>query len=115
MEGERMKSVLAFATAAVVLLPSGCSDATYPFQQVTSGFDFTYSLPTAGSVEITVQNCYMSVVRILVSSQQQSEGEHSGSWDLMTESGERVSDGLYYIRVELDGDVAETMMYEVYS
>lgn len=110
-----MKSVLAITATAVMLLPSGCSDATYPFQQVTSGFSFTYSLPEAGSVEITVQNCYMNVVRTLVYGQQQAEGAHDSSWDLLTDGGERVADGLYYIRIELDGDVVETMMYEVYS
>jgi len=110
-----MKSALLFVVTAGILVLSGCTDATFPFEQVTSEFDFSYNLPEAGVVDITVLNCYMSSIRTLVSDQQQGSGQHSSSWDLLNSDEDRVEDGLYYIRVKIDDLLLETKMYEVSS
>jgi hypothetical protein len=94
---------------------TGCNDSTYPFEQVTDEFTFTYDLPNEGVVDLIVLNCYMTDVRTLLSDSTQSSGTHSSSWDLLDESALRVPDGLYYIRIILDDDVIETQMYEVYE
>jgi len=98
----------------LALLP-GCDDATYPFEEVTSAFTFQYELSQSGSVDVLVLNCYVSEVRNLLADSAQTAGMHSLSWDLQDESGNRVPDGLYYIRILLNDDIVETLMYEVHQ
>ncbi len=105
-----------FAVLPVILmLLAGCDSSTYPFDKVTDEFTFTYNLPEDGIVDVIVLNCYMNEVRTLVSAESQTSGEHSLSWNLNDGDGSRVPDGLYYIRIILDGNVIETKMYEVYK
>ncbi len=110
-----MGKILMFLLPALLLISAGCNDSTYPFDQVTEGFTFTYDLPNEGVVDLFVLNCYMNNIRILLADSAQSSGSHSSSWDLRNESGVRVTDGLYYIRIILDENVIETQMYEVYQ
>lgn len=99
----------------ILILLAGCDSSTYPFDEVTDEFTFTYNLPEDGIVDVIVLNCYMNEVRTLVSAESQTSGEHSLSWNLNDGDGSRVPDGLYYIRIILDGNVIETKMYEVYK
>ena len=109
-----MGKILLFLMPALLLMSAGCDDSTYPFEQVTEEFTFSYDLPDAGVVDLIVLNCYMKNVRTLLADSTQSSGSHSSSWDLLDEDAIRVLDGLYYIRIILDDDVIETQMYEVY-
>ena len=108
------RNILTFLPVALLLL-AGCIDSTYPFTEVTEEFTFTYNLPEDGVVDVIVLNCYMNGVRTLVSGESQTSGDHSLSWNLNDEDGSRVPDGLYYIRIILDGNVIETKMYEVHK
>lgn len=107
--------ILLVLVPAMLLLLTGCADNTYPFTEVTDEFTFTYSLPEEGVVDVIVLNCYMNNVRTLISSESQTSGEHTSSWNLQNKDGERVPDGLYYIRIILDDEVIETQMYEVHK
>ena len=113
--GGNMKAYLAALTAALILFAVGCTDNTFPFTEVTSGFTFTYNLQHEGVVDIFVLNCYMNNVRNILTGTTQAAGDHSASWDLNDEDGLRVPDGLYYIRIVLDDIVIDTGMYEVYQ
>ena len=97
----------------LVLIP-GCDDNSYPFDSVTDPFVFSYDLQESGIVDVNVLNCYVVTVRTLLSDSTQSAGVHSQMWDLLDQEGQRVPDGLYYIRIILDDEVIETQMYEVY-
>lgn len=81
--------------SALLILSAGCDDSTYPFDQVTDEFTFTYDLPNEGVVDLIVLNCYMNNIRTLMSDSTQTSGNHSSSWNLKDEDGVRVSDGLY--------------------
>ena len=110
-----MKRKVLILLPVVLLLMAGCIDSTYPFTEVTEEFTFTYNLPEDGIVDVIVLNCYMNGVRTLISAESQTSGDHSSSWNLNDGEGSRVPDGLYYIRIVLDGSVIETKMYEVYK
>lgn len=110
-----MGKILMFLLPALLLISAGCDDCTYPFDQVTDEFSFTYDLPNEGVVDLIVLNCYMNNVRTLLSDTTQVSGSHTSSWDLQDESSLRVPDGLYYIRIILNDDVIETKMYEVHK
>lgn len=110
-----MGKLLLFLMPALLLISAGCNDSTYPFEQVTEEFTFTYDLPNEGVVDLIVLNCYMNNIRTLLADTAQSSGSHTSSWDLLDSSAIRVPDGLYYIRIILDEDVIETQMYEVYQ
>ncbi|NOQ22105.1 MAG: hypothetical protein GQ565_05580 [Candidatus Aegiribacteria sp.] len=110
-----MGKILMFLPAALLLISTGCDDSTYPFDQVTEEFNFTYDLPNEGVVNLIVLNCYMNNVRTLLSDTTQPTGSHTSSWDLKDLNGARVPDGLYYIRIKLDDNVIETKMYEVHK
>ena len=110
-----MGKFLLFLLPALLLISAGCNDSTYPFQQVTDEFTFTYDLPSDGVVDLIVLNCYMNNIRTLLADSTQASGTHSASWDLLDSSAVRVPDGLYYIRTILDDNVIETQMYEVYK
>ena len=99
----------------ILILLAGCDLSTFPFDEVTDEFTFTYNLPEDGIVDVIVLNCYMSEVRTLVSAESQTSGDHSLSWNLNDEDGSRVPDGLYFIRIILDGNIIETKMYEVHE
>ncbi len=110
-----MGKILTFLLPALLLISAGCDTTTYPFDQVTEGFTFTYDLPNEGLVDLIVLNCYMNNVRTLLADSTQSSGSHSSSWDLLDENAVRVPNGLYYIRIILDDDVIETKLYEVHT
>ncbi|MBN2586440.1 MAG: hypothetical protein JXA64_11865 [Candidatus Fermentibacteraceae bacterium] len=98
----------------LMLLP-GCDDNTYPFDIVTDPFTFIYDLQESGSVDVLVLNCYVVTVRTLLSDSSQSAGSHSLQWDLLDAEGQRVPDGLYYIRIILNDELIDTQMYEVHQ
>ena len=114
LKGELMRRFLFVLLPALIVITAGCVDSSYPFDQVTDEFDFTYELPDDGIVDIFVLNCYMSNVRTLLSDTAQTSGSHSSMWNLLDEHGTRVPDGLYYVRIILDDHVIETKMIEVY-
>ncbi|OPL19957.1 MAG: hypothetical protein AVO35_00420 [Candidatus Aegiribacteria sp. MLS_C] len=100
---------------AILLLLTGCDSTSYPFSSVTGPCEYYFELPSSGLVNITVVNSYMVIVRTLVSGQTYAQGSHTGTWDLMDDSGERVPDGLYCVRVFLDGELHDTDMFEVHE
>ena len=109
-----MGKILLFLMPALLLMPAGCNDSTYPFEQVIDEFTFTYDLPNEGVVDLIVLNCYMNNIRTLLADSTQSSGTHSSSWDLQDENAVLVPDGLYYIRIILDDDIIETKIYEMH-
>lgn len=98
----------------LIIFIAGCTSSTYPFDQVNSEFTFTYDLPETGVVNLVVLNCYMKNVRTLLYNTSQTTGNYSMTWNLRDEDGKRVPDGLYYIRIILDGNIIDTKLYEVY-
>jgi len=108
------RMVVILSLSALLALGTGCDGSSYPFDQVTDPFTFTYTLPSAGTVDVLVLNCYMTTVRTLVSGELQESGEQDSSWDLKDAQGELVPEGLYYVRVNLEGDPVGTLMYEVH-
>ena len=110
-----MGKILMILLPALLIISAGCDDSTYPFDQVTDEFTFTYDLPNGGVVNLIVLNCYMNNVRTILSDSTQTSGSHASSWNLHDESDVRVPDGLYYIRIILDGNVIETKMIEVHK
>ncbi|MCD4775498.1 MAG: hypothetical protein K8S15_05530 [Candidatus Aegiribacteria sp.] len=110
-----MRKTLMVLLPAILILSAGCDDSTYPFDQVTDEFTFTYDLPNDGVVNLIALNCYMKNVRTILSDTTQTSGNHSSSWNLQNENGVRIPDGLYYIRIILDDNVIETKMIEVHK
>ncbi len=110
-----MSKFIVFILPVILAISAGCVDSSYPFEEVTDPFDFTYVLSQGGSVDLIVLNCYMNNVKTLLSDSTQTAGTYTSSWDLMDESTTRVQDGLYYIRIILDDTVIETKMYEVHE
>lgn len=110
-----MRIILTVLLSALLIISAGCDDSTYPFEQVTDEFTFTYDLPNEGVVDLIALNCYMNNVKNILSDTTQALGNHSSSWNLQDEDGVRVPDGLYYIRIILDSDVIDTKMIEVYK
>jgi flagellar hook assembly protein FlgD len=101
--------------AALLIIAAGCDDTSYPFDSVTDPFTFTYELAQDGNVDVLVLNSYVTTVRELLADSVQSAGSHSLGWDLTDDEGNRVPDGLYYVRIILDDHIVETQMYEVYQ
>ncbi len=112
--GDMVKPIIALLLFFIIFI-SGCTSSTYPFDQVTTEITFTYNLPKTGVVEVIVLNCYMKNVRTLLSETTQTSGDHSLLWNLQDEKGNRVPDGLYYIRIILDDNIFDTKIYEVYK
>lgn len=110
-----MGKLLTVMLSAFLIVSTGCLDASYPFDQVTDEFTFTYDLPQEGTVDLIVLNCYMNNIRTLLSDSVQASGSHTSSWNLLDENAIRVPDGLYYIRIIFNTDVIETKMIEVYE
>lgn len=110
-----MRKYLTGLSVAMLVIMAGCADSTtYPFNEVTGNFSFFYNLPQEGVVDIFVLNCYLNNVRTIISNSTQTSGDHSAGWNLQDEDGQRVPDGLYYIRILLDDNVIDTIMYEVH-
>jgi len=110
-----VNKVIVFILPVILLISAGCENSSYPFEDVTDPFTFTYVLSQGGSVDLIVLNCYMNNIKTLMSDSTQTAGTYTSSWDLLDESATRVQDGLYYIRIVLDDSVIETKMYEVHK
>ncbi|MBD3277092.1 MAG: hypothetical protein GF388_02230 [Candidatus Aegiribacteria sp.] len=110
-----MERFIPMVLSLLFIVTAACDDSTYPFDEVTDTFTFTYELPQQGEVDVPVLNCYMNTVRTLVSDSTLAAGSHTDSWDLTDQAGQRVPDGLYYIRIELGGEVVDTQLYEVHQ
>jgi hypothetical protein len=99
----------------ILLLLTGCDETSYPFSSVTEPCTYYFDIPSEGVVDVIVVNSYLVTVRTLVSGETYAQGSHSGIWDLLDSAGERVPDGLYCVRVFLDGELHDTDMFEVYQ
>jgi hypothetical protein len=75
-----------------------------PFTTKTS---FIYELPGETDVNISVYNLFGQKVRDLYSGRQYS-GVHFVDWDGMGDSGEKLSSGIYFLRVETEEREAST-------
>ena len=110
-----MRKILMILLPCLLFLAGGCDDTSYPFDQVTDPFNFTYDISEDGVVDLIVLNCYMNNVRTILSDTSQTAGTYTSYWDLLDGDGNRVPEGLYYIRTVLDEVVVQTQMYEVYQ
>ncbi|MEZ5064884.1 MAG: SMP-30/gluconolactonase/LRE family protein [bacterium] len=100
--------VLGDATAAVETLGSASPSlelrvSPNPFAGRSS---LSYELPRRGTVSVAVYDVRGRVVRTLVSDREQSAGRHQVTWDGLGDGGARVPDGVYFVRVACEGDVA---------
>jgi flagellar hook assembly protein FlgD len=107
----KMLSVLLVIPLLAVFI--SCDLTSYPFTTVVESADVSYSLNSAGAVDITVENSFMVQVRSLVSSEQQEAGSHSVTWDLLDDTGEYPGDGLYTVEVFLDDERVFVTVLEV--
>jgi hypothetical protein len=73
-----------------------------PFNPVTA---ITYSIPIAGEVRLRVYDVSGRLVRSLVDGQA-GAGEHGTSWDGRDARGDRVPSGVYFLRLQANGQVA---------
>jgi subtilisin family serine protease len=69
-----------------------------PFNPSTT---ISFSLPTAGSVELNIYNVNGQLVRSLVSGSQ-SAGQHSVQWDGQDAQGQRVTSGIYFYQLRTE-------------
>jgi hypothetical protein len=75
--------------------------AVYP-NPTNSQTQIEYSLQVSGQVDLAVYDVVGRLVRQLVRSQQPA-GVHRAAWDGKTESGERVSSGIYFVKLNAPG------------
>jgi len=75
--------------------------AVYP-NPVKSQAQIEYSLKAPGLIELAVYDVMGRLVRQLVRSQQPA-GVNRAAWDAKTESGERVSSGIYFVKLSAPG------------
>ena len=66
------------------------------------GFQLRFSLPTTGPVQLDVYDLSGRRVREILSGTQ-SQGEHYAVWDGMSQGGQRVPSGLYFVRLRASG------------
>jgi len=102
-----------YAAAVLTLLSAGCSSTSYPFIVAEDTVEIQYTLSSGGTVDVLVTNSYMTVVRTLADSQEQEEGTHTVSWDLMDDNGVYPGDGLYTAEVYLGGTRVFVQVLEV--
>ena len=74
-----------------------------PFNPNTS---IKYALPAAGQVKLEVYNVVGQVVRTLVS-QQQSAGRYAVQWNATDNSGQSLSSGIYFYRLQAGDNFLE--------
>ena len=74
-----------------------------PFNPATT---IQYALPTAADVELTVYNVLGQPVRTLVA-EHQSAGHYAVEWDATNDSGQSLSSGLYFYRLQAGGKFRE--------
>lgn len=81
-------------------------DITVP-EGVVSGKDYEvrirYTLSRPAIVSVSVYNSFHTRVRLLLDRQAQNAGNHDIVWDKRNEQGRPVPDGVYYAKVEIDG------------
>jgi len=73
-----------------------------PFSEKTR---IDYSVETSSNVVVEIMNQNGQVIKQLVSTNQ-SEGEHSVTWDGTSEPGERVSGGVYFYTIRIGNRVS---------
>ena len=75
-----------------------------PFNPATT---IKYALPQAADVELTVYNVLGQPVRTLVA-EHQNAGRYVVEWDATNDNGHSLSSGMYFYRLQADGDFLET-------
>lgn len=114
MKGVHMKRWIIVITGIVFsLLLTSCDSTSYPFMTAIDTVDIDYTLDSSGTVDVTVENSYMTEVRTLISSEEQEAGLHTVTWDLLDDEGEYPGDGLYTVEVFLNGDRVFVQILEV--
>jgi len=81
-----------------------------PFNPVTT---IAYEMPRSGHVDLRVYSTSGRVVRVLLDSEFQSEGNHAVSWRGCDDSGRRVASGAYFYRLNVDGETHTAKMIMV--
>ncbi|MCK5035766.1 MAG: hypothetical protein KAS73_07740 [Candidatus Sabulitectum sp.] len=108
----RKLSVFAYGFVFFLFLTS-CGLTSYPFITVVDTADVDYTLDTGGTVDVIVENSYMTNVRNLVESEEQAAGTHTVTWDLLDHNGEYPGDGLYTVEVFLNEERVFVQILEV--
>ncbi|MFA5031981.1 MAG: FlgD immunoglobulin-like domain containing protein [bacterium] len=80
-----------------------------PFMETT---EIEYMLPGNGNVDITIYNVGGEKVKTLVS-ENKAAGNYGVRWDGKSESGERVSSGVYFCRLKTDGNTTTKKLHLV--
>jgi hypothetical protein len=112
LEGE-MK-LLAFIPALLLLALSGCDTFSYPFTQVGSPYEMSFTPTDSGLVRIVVRDSFLDEIRVLEPGVQVPGGTPiSRTWDLDDEDGAPVEDGLYFVEASLESVVFSTLLLEV--
>jgi flagellar hook assembly protein FlgD len=62
-----------------------------------------YNLKAAGPVTLTVYDAVGRSVRCLIDCQTMSAGDHRVVWDCRDGSGDRVGEGVYFLKFETSG------------
>lgn len=102
-----------FALAVWALLAAACLDSSYPFDVVEGPVEISYTLVSEGTVDVTVTDCFMGLVRTLVDSQPQEAGQQSVEWDLTDDEGNYPENGLYSAEIYLNGERIDVQVVEV--
>ena len=71
-----------------------------PFNPATR---IEYSIPSAGPVRVVIYDVQGRLTRLLVD-EVQTTGEHEVLWWGRDDSGAVISSGIYFVRLEFDGD-----------
>ena len=103
----------AVTAIAAVLVTAACIDSSYPFDVAEGPVQISYTLESEGTVDVTVTDSYMGLVRTLVDSQLQQTGQQSVEWDLTDERGNYPENGLYNVEICLNSERIEVQVLEV--
>ena len=87
---------------------SYCLHQCYP-NPFNPSTQIRYDLPCASNVQLSIYNIVGQEVRVL-SRGQQGAGHYQQEWDGCTETGQPVTSGLYFYRLQADDYVASKKM-----
>jgi hypothetical protein len=75
-----------------------------PFSPAQELIKIKYNQTSEGKVTIRIMNFGMELVRVLIQNTQRGAGELYDFWDGKDENGEIVKNGVYFYRIDADGN-----------
>jgi hypothetical protein len=69
-----------------------------------------FQMPAAGAVNVEIYDVAGRVVRAVLVDEEREAGEHEFVWDGTDDTGRETAAGIYFVRVEAEGDVASSKM-----